>query len=216
MNPTFRLDFSVTVMKCHKTGNTEKNLSSLSCLWRNWRRKPTSMGRNLFFFSLYFAPLTSCSSGYLSCLYMWKTEQQTAASISFRPSAELDFSLFPQPLTDCTLFTEKRGQSRVQFELWLHVQICLCQFTNKFTLVVVFPLTKTITHMSGVLTYVKVTVSHSCINIFLPLYGEAVWTPMLCCLRSVCAVVPGVCLLLHQGLEEMMYWLHEKNYYWYS
>lgn len=50
-------------------------------------------------------PLTTCSSYYLSCLYMWKTEQQTAASISFRPaSAELDFPLFPQRL--CTLFTE--------------------------------------------------------------------------------------------------------------
>lgn len=34
---------------------------------------------------------------------------------------------------------------------------------------------------------------------------------MLCCLRSVCAVVAGVCLLLQQGLEEMLCGLHEKK-----
>lgn len=33
---------------------------------------------------------------------------------------------------------------------------------------------------------------------------------MPCRLRSVCAVVPSVCLLLHQGLDEWLCGLHEK------
>lgn len=50
------LDFSVTVMKCHKTGNTDQNLTSLGCFWRNWRRKPTSFGKESFFFLFILRP----------------------------------------------------------------------------------------------------------------------------------------------------------------
>lgn len=140
---------------------------------------------------------------------MCKTEQQTAASAGFS-------SVSTETLTDCTLFTEKRRQSRVQFVLWLLVQTCLCQVTNKFTLDVVFPWqTQSHTH-----DQCSDMCKGHCQDFSLPSYGEAVWTPMLCCLRSVCAVVAGVCLLLQQGLEEMLCGLHEKknksNDYWYS
>lgn len=187
-------------------------------LWRNWRRKPTFFGKELF--SLFCAP-TYCSGFYLSCLYMWKTEQQTAVSISFRPSAELDFPLFPQQLSEiahCSLKKGGRGESNL---LSFHAQTCPRQVTNKWTLGVFFPPRRQQLHTLAVLWHENVTASQSnnlCHKPFLPSRRKAVWTPMLCRLRSVCAVVPGVCLLLHKGLDEWLYWLHENNcgYYWYS
>lgn len=178
----------------------------------------TNLCRKELFFSM---PLTSCFGCYLSCLYMWKTEQQTAASTSLGRSAELDFPPFPQCLTDCTLFTKKREAK--ESPLCARTSCPNVSSSGHKQVGCVFPLTITITHTSSALTREEVTASHSVTvsvtNSFLPSYRKAVWTPMLCRLRSVCAVVPSVCLLLHQGLDEWLYWLHEKKksgYYWYS
>lgn len=124
-------------MKCHKTGNTEQNFSSLGCLCSETEDgNPLFLGRSRFHY--FVPPPTSCSSCYLSCLYMWKTEQQTAASIFFRPSAELDFPPFPQRLWEiarCSLKKGAKGESNLCFHLMSKHR----QVTNKFTLGVFFP-----------------------------------------------------------------------------
>lgn len=72
--------------------------------WATWSRTfPHSAvceedGNPLFREGIVFSLLCSPLPAYLSCLYMWKTEQQTAALISFRPSAGLDFPPFPRQL----------------------------------------------------------------------------------------------------------------------
>lgn len=93
---------------CHlETGNTEQSFSSLGCLWRNEDGNPL-FGEDLF--SLFcVSSHISCSSCYLSCLYMWKTEQQPAALTSSGPSAELDFPPFPQRLSKIAHYSLKTG-----------------------------------------------------------------------------------------------------------
>lgn len=78
----------------------------------------------LFFVVAPPPPSTSCSSCYLSCVYMWKTGRQTAASISFG----LDFPLFH--LT------------------WR--ELASCQHTSGHKQRVCFPLTMTFKHEGSV------------------------------------------------------------------
>lgn len=103
---TQTLDFSVTVMKCHKTSNMEQNFSSLNCLWRNWRRKPIFPGWNSFFCAPHFLLwlifklsvyvknwVANCSTDLLQAI--------CRAGFS---------SVSTVTLKDCTLLTEQRGK----------------------------------------------------------------------------------------------------------
>lgn len=83
-----------------------------------------------------------------------------------------------------------------------------CQVTNKFTLGVFF-FPPGDNSYAVFLTREKVTVGHDSVKLLPPLLEKRRLDSMLCRLRSVCAVVPSVCLLLHQGLDERLY--HENN-----
>lgn len=189
-----------------QTFNSTLRLSISVLLWWSVIKRATRSrtflhsGTHFFLESRIFSilcppPLTSCSSYYLSCLYMWKTEQQTAASI-FRPaSAELDFPPFPQRLWEtarCSL-TEGAKESPTlcfQFMSWSGHKTSRPGRG--------FPLT-IITHeqCSDMCT---VTVGHSVTvsvrNVFsFPSYRKDVWTPKLSSEVCVCSSTLCVCLI---------------------
>lgn len=130
---------------------------------------------------------------------MWKTEQQTAASTSFRP---FPFPLQLWEIAHCSLTERGKGESPI------------CAFTScpnmsssghkQVYLRCVFPLMTAITHITSAFTCGKVTVR----NVLLTLNRKALWTPMLSssevCVRSSTQFV-------HHGLDEWLYGFNEKK-----
>lgn len=169
-------------MKCHKTGNMEQNLFLTRLLVK---KLETFSGRSCV---LWFVLPTSCSTCYLSCLYMWKT----ATSLSFRLSAQLDFPLFPQWKT--AHFSLKKTERRVWLVLWLCPNMSSSGHSPVYLPWVCFsPDDDNYTHETLTVNH-PVTVSDT--NVFPPSHGEALWAPVLCCLRSLCSSAQCVSLCI--------------------
>lgn len=166
--------------------------SSLSCLWRNRRWKPTFWGRNSFLYFL-LRPLFKLS------VYVkdW--------------AADCSVDLL-QRLKDCTL--KKKGQRRVRFLLSLHVQTR--QVTNTFTLSVFSPLTVTcFWHVKG---YCRSLSNSLCHKLSSPLtekpfgHPDAVSSEVCVCSSTQC-----VSLIASRPwwVAVLTSWKH-CGYYWYS
>lgn len=201
VNSTFRLWISVLLGSQNRQHGAELFLTQLFVKKR--RRKPTFWGG--FVFSI-LCPLPHFLLQLLFKLSVYVKDWAATCSTGLLGAiCRAGFSsVSTAALKDCTLFAQNRGKGGSKSVLWLHVQTCFRQVTIKLTLDVLSPLTILITHeqclamWKGYLVYVT--------NFCFPCM-EKPFGPQCCCLRSVCAVVPSVCLLLHQGLDEWVYWL---------
>lgn len=176
-------NFSVTVMKCQRTGNTEQSFSSLG--------NPLFSGKYDFLHFVPPTPTTSCSSHYLSCLYMWKTEQQTAASISF----SWTFLYFHSDSERLHVGHWQRGQRRVQRCVF---SSCSDQVTNQSTRGGVSPDDDNNTRAVfwHVTSYCGSLSNCFCQKGFsFPSYRKDVWTPKLSSEVCVCSSTQCVCLI---------------------
>lgn len=179
------------------------------CLWRNWRWTPTFSGRSYF---LYFVPLPP-SHYLLQLLFklsVYVKDWAANCSIDLLQAGICRAGFSSVSTATLHIVHWKKGQRRVQLVLSFHGQTCPHQVTNKFT--IFFPWRF---YARAVFWHVKrkVTASHSVTVSFAnnpPSYREAVWTPMLCRLRSVCTVVPGVSLLASRP-----WWVAVVTHYWY-
>lgn len=187
---TQTLDFSVTVMKCLQTGNTEQRFFLYSAVCEGTdERIPIFLffiGRNSL--SILCPSLTpSCPSCYWSSLYMRKTEQQPSA---LTISAQLDFFLpFLQWFSS---FAHRKSKGRVR---------SMTSYPNT-------PFVRTQTSLSWVFSLLddKVTVGH--LVYVTNLCMEKPFGPQCFCLRSACAVVLGVCVSL---LASRPWWVAVLN-----
>lgn len=210
-------------MKFHRNGQRGAELFLICC-------EETANGNPLFqegdIFSV-LCPPPSCSSHYLSCLYMWKTEQQTAASITLRPApAELDFPPFPQRLWEvghCSLTKKNTGAEKSPVCAFISSPNKSWSGHKQVYLGCVFPLTITATHKQCFdmwKGYCQSLSNRFCRKLFPPLVQRSRLDPNAVSSEvCVCSSTRCVCLLLHQGLDEWLYWLHGKKnsgYYWYS